>query len=267
MTDTSLSRQPIFDMEYQQEQSRLTTFFRFITVIPGFFVLMLWSIAMWITVPISWFALLFTGRYPRGLYDFNASFARYSTYVYSYCYLATDRWPGFSGAPDIDYPVHLRLGEPLPEYNRMKVLFRIILAIPVWLIAYAMGVVAQIAAVIAWFAIVHHGARAGGDLPDAAPGPELPAPRDALRTAAHGRLAGVHPGRRSPRARAAGRRRARRADGAGARRARGCRAGARPRRLRTAVGTAAGRRGLTLAALSRRRRRGALLGSGSSSSR
>jgi len=154
MTDTSLSRQPVFDMEYQQQQSRLTTFFRFITVIPGLFVLMLWSIALWITVPISWFALLFTGRYPRGLYDFNASFARYATYVYSYCYLATDRWPGFSGAPDIDYPVHLRLGEPLPEYSRMKVLFRIILAIPVYLIAYAMGIVAQIAAVIAWFAIV-----------------------------------------------------------------------------------------------------------------
>ena len=154
MTDTSLSRQPVFDMEYQEHQSRLTTFFRFITAIPGLFVLMLWSIALWVTVPISWFALLFTGRYPRGLYDFNASFARYATYVYSYCYLATDRWPGFSGAPDIDYPVHLRLGEPLAEYSRMKVLFRIILAIPVYLIAYAMGIVAQIAAVIAWFAIV-----------------------------------------------------------------------------------------------------------------
>ena len=35
MTDTSLSRQPVFDMEYQQEQSRLTTFFRFLTAIPG----------------------------------------------------------------------------------------------------------------------------------------------------------------------------------------------------------------------------------------
>ena len=39
----------------------------------------------------------------------------------------------------------------------MKVLFRIIIGIPVWLIiAYAMGIVAQIAAVIAWFAIVYH---------------------------------------------------------------------------------------------------------------
>lgn len=154
MSDVSLSRQPQFEMEYQEEQSRLTTFFRLFTAIPGMLLLGVWSLALWITVPISWFALVFTGRYPGGLYDFHCSFARYATYVYSYLYLATDRWPGFSGDPDFDYPVHLRLGEALPEYSRMKVLFRIIIGIPVYLIAYAMGIVAQIASVIAWFAIV-----------------------------------------------------------------------------------------------------------------
>jgi hypothetical protein len=154
MSDVSLSRQPQFEMAYQEHQSRLTTFFRLITAIPGMLLVGLWSLALWITVPISWFVLLFTGRYPQGLYDFHASFARYATYVYAYLYLATDRWPGFSGAPDVDYPVHLRLGEALPEYSRMKVLFRIIIGIPVYLIAYAMGIVAQIASVIAWFAIV-----------------------------------------------------------------------------------------------------------------
>lgn len=154
MSDVSLSRQPQFEMAYQQEQSRLTTFFRLFTAIPGMLLLGLWSLALWITVPIAWFVLVFTGRYPAGLYDFHASFARYATYVYSYLYLATDRWPGFSGDPDFDYPVHLRLGERLQEYSRMKVLFRIIIGIPVYLIAYAMGIVAQIASVIAWFAIV-----------------------------------------------------------------------------------------------------------------
>lgn len=157
MTDVSLSRQPLFEMAYQEHQRRLTTFFRLITAIPGALLLSLWSIALWVTVPVAWFALLFTARYPGGLYDFHASFARYATYVYSYMYLATDRWPGFSGAPDVDYPVHLRIGEPLPAYNRMKVLFRLIIGIPVWLIGYAMNLVAQIAAVIAWFAIVFTG--------------------------------------------------------------------------------------------------------------
>lgn len=162
MTDATLSRQPIFEMAYQQEQSRLTTFFRLITAIPPALVLGIWSIALWITVPISWFALLFTGRYPRGLYDFHASFARYATYVYAYFYLATDRWPGFSGAPDVDYPVHLRLGEPLEEYSRIKVGFRLIYGIPVYLIAYAMNIVAQVAAVISWFVIVFTGRQPQG---------------------------------------------------------------------------------------------------------
>ncbi len=152
-----LSRQPRFTMAYQEHQDRLTTFFRLITAIPGLLLLSLWSLALWVTVPIAWFALLFTARYPRGLYDFHASFARYATYVYAYMYLGTDRWPGFSGAADVDYPVHLVFGEPLDPYDRVKVLFRLIIGIPVALIAYAMGIVAQIAAFVAWFAIVFTG--------------------------------------------------------------------------------------------------------------
>ncbi len=154
---TALSRQPVFDMQYQERQSRLTTFFRLIMVIPSAIVLSLWGFAVFFTVIIAWFALLFTARYPRGLYDFHASFARYSTYVYAYAYLATDHFPGFSGADDIGFPVQLHIGPPLEEYSRIKVLLRLILAIPVLLIAYAMGIVAQIGAFVAWFVIVFTG--------------------------------------------------------------------------------------------------------------
>lgn len=157
-----LSRQPVFEMTWQEHQSRLTTFFRMFTALPGLFWLSIWSIALWITVPISWFVLLFTGRYPRGLYDFHASFARYATYIYSYFYLATDNWPGFSGSEAFAYPEKLHLGEPLEDYSRMKVLFRIIIGIPVWLIAYAMNIVAQIAAFISWFTIVFAGKQPEG---------------------------------------------------------------------------------------------------------
>ena len=151
---TALSRQPVFDMQYQEHQSRLTTFFRLIMMIPPAIVLGLWGIAVFFTVIIAWFALLVTGRYPQSLYDFNASFARYSTYVYAYGYLATDHFPGFSGADDIGFPVQLHLGPPLEEYSRIKVLLRLFLAIPVALIAYAMGIVAQVGAFVAWFVIV-----------------------------------------------------------------------------------------------------------------
>ena len=50
--------------------------------------------------------------------------------------------------------MRLGVGPPLPAYSRLKVALRIFLLIPVALIAYAMQIVASIAALIAWFAIV-----------------------------------------------------------------------------------------------------------------
>jgi hypothetical protein len=148
------SRQPAFTMPWQERHSRLTTFFRLFLAIPGVLWVSIWSIALIATVPIAWFALLFTGRYPESLYEFHASFARYLTKIYAYYSLATDVWPGFSGSADDGYPVRLGLGPPLTGYNRLKVALRIFLLIPVALIAYAMQIVAGVASLIAWFAIV-----------------------------------------------------------------------------------------------------------------
>ena len=156
------SRQPTFSMPWQERQSRLTTFFRWATAIPSLVWLAIWSIALWVTVPISWFALLFTGRYPESLYELHASWARYATHTYGYAYLGTDHWPGFSGSPDVDHPVRLGIGPPLPAYDRLKVGLRLIFMIPVVLIAYAMNLVAQIAAFISWFAILFTGKQPRG---------------------------------------------------------------------------------------------------------
>jgi hypothetical protein len=143
-----------FEMDYVERRSRLTAFFRLILAIPHWIVLTLYSIAAGIVVIIAWFALLLTGTYPRGMYDFVAGFLRYSTYVYGYTYLATDVYPPFSGSPAADYPVRLVIGPPKPQYSRLKVLFRIILAIPPLLITYAMQIVYQVGAFLAWCAIV-----------------------------------------------------------------------------------------------------------------
>ena len=151
------SRQPSFTMPWQERQSRTTTFFRAITVIPSIVWLSLWGSLMIVSLPIAWFALLFTGRYPKSLYDFHASYARYTTYAYGYLLLATDKWPGFSGSADADQPVRLGIDPPLPVYSRVKVLFRFVLMIPVVLIVYAMQIVATVAAFVAWFAIVFTG--------------------------------------------------------------------------------------------------------------
>jgi hypothetical protein len=143
-----------FKADYVEKRSRLTTFFRLILAIPHFIAVFFYFLAAEIVVIISWFALLFTGRYPQGMYDFVAGALRYQTRVYGYASLLSDEYPPFSGDPATPYPVDLSIGPPKAEYSRMKVLFRLILAIPVLIVQYAMQIVAQVGAFLAWFAIV-----------------------------------------------------------------------------------------------------------------
>jgi hypothetical protein len=151
-----------FRAEYVEKRSRLTTFFRLVLAIPHIIFVYLYGLAAGVVIIIAWFALLFTGRYPQGMYDFVAGSLRYSTRVYGYLWLLTDQYPPFSGSADTPYPVDLNIGPPKSEYSRLKVLFRIILAIPVLIIHYAMQIVAELGAFIAWFAIVALGRQPRG---------------------------------------------------------------------------------------------------------
>jgi hypothetical protein len=68
--------------------------------IPHYIVLFFLWIGVIVTVVIAWFAILFTGRYPRGLFDFVAGVIRWQNRVTSYAYiLVTDRYPPFSLSP------------------------------------------------------------------------------------------------------------------------------------------------------------------------
>lgn len=65
--------------------------------IPHYFVLFFLGIAAFVCVVIAWFAILFTGRYPRGLFDFVVGVYRWSLRVTTYAFLlTTDRYPLFS---------------------------------------------------------------------------------------------------------------------------------------------------------------------------
>jgi hypothetical protein len=145
--------QPVFVADYVEKRSRVSTFFRLILAIPHLIVITLWAIAAAFAVIAAWFILLFTARWPQGLYDFVAAYQRYSTAVYGYVALLTDEYPPFSGETE-QYPVHILIPPAKPEYSRLKVLFRLILAIPIAIIVYAMQIVWEVGALLAWFAIV-----------------------------------------------------------------------------------------------------------------
>lgn len=68
--------------------------------IPHFVVLVFLGIAALVSVIIAWFAILFTGRYPRGLFDFVVGVMRWGLRVEAYALLlTTDRYPPFSLEP------------------------------------------------------------------------------------------------------------------------------------------------------------------------
>jgi hypothetical protein len=70
---------------------------KWLLVIPHYFVLFFLSIASFFAMIMAWFAILATGQYPRGLFEFNVGVSRWWLRVQSYAFLlVTDRYPPFS---------------------------------------------------------------------------------------------------------------------------------------------------------------------------
>jgi len=146
-----------FEADYVEPRNRLTTLLRVFMVLPHYFVLMFWGIAGLVAIVIAWFVLVFTGRWPDGLYAFVASLLRYANRVTGYTLLLTDDYPPFDGGEHPEYPVRLAIDPPLPEYSRIKVLLRIFYVIPAYVIQYALFLLAEIIALVSWCAIVFTG--------------------------------------------------------------------------------------------------------------
>jgi len=144
-------------VEYEEQRSRLTSFFRMFTAIPHLIWLSIYGIGAFFVLICAWFAVVFTARYPEGMYRFMERYNRYYTFVYAYLYLATDKFPPFNGREDTPYQAQFLLGPPLERYSRAKAFFRIILAIPFLICAYAFAIIAEIGAIAAWFVILFTG--------------------------------------------------------------------------------------------------------------
>jgi hypothetical protein len=83
--------------DVERDLSRWLPLVKWLLAIPHYIVLIVLTLVALLAIVVAWFAILFTGRYPRPLFDFVVGVGRWSLRVEAYAFLlVTDRYPPFS---------------------------------------------------------------------------------------------------------------------------------------------------------------------------
>ncbi len=141
-----------FDVEYPERLSRWLIFVKWLLAIPH---LAVWYALLYVAEVvtfIAWFAILFTGRYPRGMFDFVVRVFRWNANVNAYVLLLRDEYPPFSWDPG-RYPVTFEVDYP-ERLSRWLIFIKWLLIIPNVILLLFFFIAYLITLSIAWFAIL-----------------------------------------------------------------------------------------------------------------
>jgi hypothetical protein len=148
--DAKLPAHPVrIDVRDELHRSRLTVFFRLLLALPHLVWLALWTTLALLAVLVAWAVALAIGRVPLALHRFLAAYLRYATHLGAFLCLVGGPFPGFVGAAG-SYPIDLLIESPAPQ-RRAVTLFRLLLAIPAFMLAGAYTGVLWIVAVLGWW--------------------------------------------------------------------------------------------------------------------
>src|SRR2546422_3126508 len=157
-----------------RNRNRLTTFFRFFLAIPHIILVggaafgigsgmggggrfsigteggLLGGVAAFLAI-ISWFTIVIAGTHVLGIRQFTHFFMRWRVRAIAYLMLFRDEYPPFGDEP---YPASIEIVDPAGERDRLTVGFRLILAIPHFIVLAFVMLGWCITTILAWFAIV-----------------------------------------------------------------------------------------------------------------
>ena len=141
-----------YDVEYPERLSRWLIFVKWLLVIPHLLILFALGAVASVIGYIAWFAILFTKRYPRGLFDLVVNVNRWNANVGAYTGLFRDEYPPFSWEAG-QYPVTYEVDYP-EQLSRWLIFVKWLLAVPHYVVLLFVGLAAGVAQFIAWFAIL-----------------------------------------------------------------------------------------------------------------
>jgi hypothetical protein len=145
-----------FDIEYPDRLSRWKIFVKWILAIPHFIIVYLLQLVNGVLNFIAFFTILFTKKWPRGMFDFSLQFHRWTANVFAYAILLQrDEYPPFSGESG-EYPVTLEV-EYREDLSRWMIFVKWLLAIPHLIVLVFLLTAAYVVVFIAFFAILFTG--------------------------------------------------------------------------------------------------------------
>jgi hypothetical protein len=144
-----------YDVEFPEGLSRWKIFVKWLFAIPQFIVLYLLGIVLSVMVLIAFFAILFTKKWPRGMFDFAVQIQRWTSNVKSYVLLERDEYPPFSGDAG-EYPLSYEV-DYNEDLSRWMIFVKWLLAIPHYIVLVFLAVAAYVVVIIAFFAILFTG--------------------------------------------------------------------------------------------------------------
>jgi hypothetical protein len=143
------------DVSYPEQLSRWLIFVKWLLAIPHFVVLYALALAAAVVQFIAFFAILFTARYPQGMFNFVVGVYRWQYNVSAYVSLLRDEYPPFSMDP-AKYPVTYEVDYP-ERLNRWLVLIKWLLILPNAIVYLLFAIAAYFVLIAAWFAILFTG--------------------------------------------------------------------------------------------------------------